>query len=107
MNSFSKASNILKKNNQEHLLSFYDELDDNQKKYLINQICSLDFKQILKLYENSKNTNDISYDVIEPLAYIDKSELSLDNTEKCIAIGEKIIKNNELAVVTLAGGQRN
>ena len=37
------AKEILKKYNQEHLLCFYDELNEEQKECLINQICSKDY----------------------------------------------------------------
>ena len=36
--NYEKAKKILEEYHQEHLLLFYDELDDKQKEYLINQI---------------------------------------------------------------------
>ena len=49
----NEAIEKLKKYNQEHLLMFYDELDDSQKQKLLNQILSIDFNEILTLYKNS------------------------------------------------------
>ena len=49
----NKAKEILKKYNQEHLLQFYDELSEEQKNILINQILNMNFEQILNLYNNS------------------------------------------------------
>ena len=38
---------ILKKYNQEHLLYFYDELTQDEKEKLLNQILTIDFEKIL------------------------------------------------------------
>ena len=46
---------ILKKYNQEHLLYFYDELSEEEKNKLINQILTIDFDKILNIYKNKKN----------------------------------------------------
>mgnify|MGYP000333825861 CR=1 FL=1 len=45
-----KAKKILKKYNQEHLLHFYDELSEEEKNKLINQILSINFKKILTIF---------------------------------------------------------
>ena len=50
MDNFLKAKEILKEYNQEHLLSFYDELYDEQKKFLVIKILRIYFKQIFDLY---------------------------------------------------------
>ena len=42
----------LKKYNQEHVLNFYDELTDSEKQMLINQIRSIDFEKMQRLYIN-------------------------------------------------------
>ena len=105
MDNFLKAKEILKEYNQEHLLSFYDELDDEQKEFLVNQILRIDFKQILDLYEASKTDEVIPCNLIEPLHYFDKARLSHDEKNLYLALGETYIKENSLAVVTMAGGQ--
>ena len=48
------AKKTLTKYKQEHLLAFYDELNNQEKELLIHQICQIDFEQILNLYEFSK-----------------------------------------------------
>ena len=45
---YIKAKEILKKYNQEHILNFYEELDDEQKEKLINQILDIDFEKLSK-----------------------------------------------------------
>ena len=76
MDSFQKAKDILKKYNQEHLLCFYDELNSEEQKALINQINTINFEQIFNLYEASKTDEEIPYSSISPLNYIDKSRLN-------------------------------
>lgn len=100
-----KAKDILKKYNQEHLLNFYDELNDDEKTLLIKQICNIDFDKIFNLYEASKIDEVIPTKLIEPLPYIDKSKLSEDEINFYNQIGGNFITENKFAVVTMAGGQ--
>jgi len=105
MDNYAKAKDLLKTYNQEHLLRFYDELNNKEKEFLINQICNINFKQIFDLYEASKIDEVIPTNLIQPLPYFDKSKLSASDITFFKNIGENIIKNNKYAVVTMAGGQ--
>ena len=105
MNKLQKAKEILKEYNQEHLLMFYDELNNEERELLLNQICDIDFKQVFDLYEASKTDEQISCSEIEPLPYIDKNELNKVDIINYSDIGEAYIRNGQFAVVTLAGGQ--
>lgn len=100
-----KAINILKKYNQEHLLQFYDELTESQKQDLIHQILSIDFDEVLNLYEEAKFNVLDSTEEIEPLRYIDKKQLSEKEIDFYSNIGINAIQSGELAIITLAGGQ--
>ena len=102
---YNLAKEILSKYNQEHLLMFYDELDDNQKEKLLNQILSIDFDEILTLYKNSYIEEDLSDVNISPIDYTVKEDIDKMHLVYYTSIGEKIIKSNEFAVVTMAGGQ--
>lgn len=99
------AKEILKKYNQEHLLHFYNEISEEEKNKLINQILSIDFEQIINLYLNSKKVDDLSNVKISPLPHIEKNKLTEKDVDYYIQIGETIIRNNQIAVVTMAGGQ--
>lgn len=103
--NLSTAKEILKKYNQEHLLYFYDELSENEKNILINQILNIDFEKIISLYLNSKKINKSSNIEISPLPHIEKDKLTNTELDYYIKIGEAVIKNNQVAVVTMAGGQ--
>lgn len=101
----TKAKELLIKYNQEHLLKFFDELSEAKKKSLINQIFNIDFAKIHNLYVNSQQNVDLSNDVITPLPYFIKNDFSIEQIKNFENLGIESIKNNEFAVVTLAGGQ--
>ena len=100
-----KAKEILKEYNQEHLLFFYDELPNEQKEILLNQILNTRFNQILTLYKNSFIANNFDMAEVSPLPHFEKNLLSSEEVIKYTSIGENAIKSGELAVVTMAGGQ--
>ena len=104
MDKFEKCKNILKEHNQEHLLDFYDLLSDRKKTMLLNQILRIDLKEICELYKNSYIEPEKN-DVITPLPYIDRTKLTEEEIDYYYEIGLNSIKNNEFAVITLAGGQ--
>lgn len=105
LKKYERAKGILTKYGQEHLLNFYDELNKEQKELLLDQICHIDFKQILNLYEASKKDEVIPHHVIEPLEYTVKNQLTKTDIAYYEEIGKHAIMQNKCAVVTLAGGQ--
>ncbi len=104
-NKLKTAKEILKRYNQEHLLFFYNELSEEEKNKLINQILNIDFEKILNIYKNSLNFHYDTNIKITPIPHIEKDKLSTDEIDYYSKIGEAIIKSNEFAVVTMAGGQ--
>ena len=50
--NYEEAVELLKKHNQEQLLNFYNELNENQKEDLLNQISKVNFDLMQSLYEN-------------------------------------------------------
>ena len=105
LNSLKKAQKITKKYDQSHLLYFYNQLDETQKNILINQILNTDFKSLKKLYINSYIETNIDYSRISPVKYFSKESFTEEEIKKYTEIGEKIIEDEKLAVITLAGGQ--
>ena len=94
----------LRKYGQEHLLNFYNNLDENKKNKLLEQIENIDFELISSLYNKTKKGNKNEDAHIEPIDFIDKYKLNGDY-KYYEEIGEKAIKAGKLAVVTMAGGQ--
>ncbi len=99
--------NILKQNNQQHLLKYIEMADNNQKEKLINEIENIDFEQLNELYNISKRDKDkiIESCIIEHTSFVDKYKGDKQKLEEYKEKGEEIIKKGEYAVVTMAGGQ--
>ena len=98
---------LLKKNNQSHLLKYIEMASESDKKKLIGQVEKIDFEQINELYEISKKDNKKimkSY-IIEHTKFTDKYKMPEDKFEELNSLGEEIIRKGQYAVVTMAGGQ--
>lgn len=104
MNKYEQAIELLNKYNQPKLKN---ELEENKNEQLIDQILSIDFKQIELVKSEIGKEKEFSNDVIENIHYIDPSKISEDMLQHYKEIGENIISEGHYAVVTMAGGQRN
>ena len=115
---YLKVKELLKKYNQEQLLLNYDKFNNEEKEYLLDQILSIDFELINKLFssintinnkeeKNKIKNNEINKEkeIIEPISYIDKNKLNNEEKKYYEEIGIKEIKAGKLAAVTMAGGQ--
>lgn len=101
--TLDNAKQILKKYNQEHLLNNYEKLTYENKEKILEQILGIDFEEINKLYQSTKNKEAKDKDVIEPTPYIDKNLLSHEELERYKQKGVEEIKKGQLAVITMAG----
>lgn len=104
-NKLEEVKEILNKYNQEHLIQFYNELTDSQKSNLLNQILSVNFEQILYLYEKSKFDVLDATEEMEPISYMVKDNLSNSKEKSFLNLGNKALKSGKVGVITLAGGQ--
>lgn len=100
-----KAEKILKKYNQDHIINVIEKENNEIQEKLVNQILKLDIDQVMKLYQNTKKGIFFKEGKIESMPYLDKNKMSEEEKEKYSEESIKMIKNNEYAVVTLAGGQ--
>ena len=87
-NSYLEAKAKLEKYGQEHLLLFYDKLNPEDKEKLLNQILSVDFEELKKLYEQigKQEENDKK---IEPIDFVDKYKIEKNQYEEYKKIGEE------------------
>lgn len=102
---YEEVKEKLKQYKQEQLLIWYDKLIEQKREELLDQILKIDFEQINELYEQTQHKKDFKDCKIEPLPYIDKQKLSLEEKQQYEADGIKEIKAGKYAVVTMAGGQ--
>ncbi len=91
---------------QEQLLNEYNRItDEKQKQDFLDSLLTIDYNQVNKLYEKSKEKPIVQKNKIEPIEYVDKARLSKEKYEELSKLGTQKIKDGKLAVVTMAGGQ--
>ncbi|MCR5404181.1 MAG: UTP--glucose-1-phosphate uridylyltransferase [Butyrivibrio sp.] len=98
--TLEEAKSKLSKYGQEHVLKYYDELDDKEKKELLSQIDDTDF-EVLKNCRNlgkSEGRGEFS-----PLAAMQVAEIEKRKNE-FLQIGVKALKEGKVAACLLAGG---
>ena len=95
----------LKKYNQEQIIVEIEKMNKEEQEKIAKQIEEIDFDKIQKLYKLTKENHVTNNGKIEPINYIDLEKISKEEKEEAKKIGENIIKKNEFAVVTMAGGQ--
>lgn len=102
-----KYIEILKKNNQEHLLTYMEKASKEQLEVLKKQIDSIDFEELAKLYQISTQSKDKAVEglIIEHIKFTDKYGIPEEKFNSLKNIGEEIIKSGKYAAVTMAGGQ--
>jgi len=95
---YSQAVEKLKKYDQMQILKYYDELSQDQKEFLLNEIDKTDFDSIRP--EPPKDSEDL----IEPMGMVKLDEIS-KNRERYEQIGLESIRAGKCAALLLAGGQ--
>lgn len=102
---YNEALKKLEKYGQEHLLARYDELNDEKKEKIINQIKNIDFDQAIELFNITTKSIKKPDGEFSNIEYVDKSKLSQEEYNRYYDIGRKKIEEGKYAVVTMAGGQ--
>ena len=96
---------LLKTYSQEHIIELMENMKEEKKQELINQINKIDFHLIMELYQNTKKELEIKDNIIEAVPYLDKEKLNKNEKELFNELGENVIVSGQYAVVTMAGGQ--
>ncbi len=104
MNETEQITEILIKNNQTKVLKLLNNVTEEQKKQLANELLKVDFKQVNRLYINKDKKNK-KEDIIEPIKFVDKNKLNSKQKSELEKLGEKVLRQNQYAVITMAGGQ--
>ena len=105
MTELENIKTKLKKHNQDKIIIEVEKMDNQYQEKIIKQINAIDFEEVEKLYNLTKQDLVVKNGNIEPINYIDLEKISKEEKENSKKIGEKIIKDNQYAVVTMAGGQ--
>lgn len=99
--TYEQALECVKAHGQEHLLKYYDELDDAQKVSLLKQISEIDYSLLDKI----GHKDDAVDDVIEELPGAMKLDEIAARKDELERAGAYAIRNYEVGCVLLAGGQ--
>lgn len=102
---YEKAINILKMNNQEHIIDYLENSNEERKCLLIEQILNINFEEINKILDRINSRKEQKKLDITPLNVLDVNNINEEKKEELSRIGEEIINKNKVAAVTLAGGQ--
>ena len=103
--NYNEALRILEQNHQDKVIKILNKAGEKDKERLVNDVLKIDFEQIDKLYKKATKKPEILEKKLEHLKYVDKYKISEDEKNNYSYLGENIIKNNQYAVVTMAGGQ--
>lgn len=85
--------------NQEFLNAVMKNFSNEERENILQELKKVDFMQCMQ-YINSKK---VTSEEIQPIDFIEAKKI--ENIKKYLNIGIKTLKNNEYAVVILAGGQ--
>lgn len=92
---------IVMKYKQEHLNEYYEKLDDRQKISFLHQLKEFNWSYLELLHEDKRVMKRGEFSPIKALTV---DEINRNNNEY-IEIGMKAVKDGEIGVVLLAGGQ--
>ena len=100
----------LNQHNQEHLLAFYSQLNDQQKQSLLDEVDNLDFAEIPKWiakYVKGNNSAEMPSDLAPPQSYPTKptSQKQCEKYDHVRKLGAKLISGGKVAAFVVAGGQ--
>lgn len=104
LNKVEQAKKLLEEKKQFSVLKILENLKEDKKEQLAREILKVDFELIDRLYK-SKDVRNKKNDKIEPIKYIDKNKLNSKQRQEIGKLGEKVLRQNQYAVVTMAGGQ--
>ncbi len=99
--TYEQAFELLKKHSQTHLLSFYGDLNDREKRSLLDQIASIDFSLLSLKKDDREEKAKHSFLPLDALR-LDEIEQRRDEFEKA---GMDALREDKVAAVLLAGGQ--
>ncbi len=93
----------LRRHGQEHVLAFWDRLDDAQRRELVGQLQALDFEQLGRLYAQRHEAHAApASERIEPVPCVPFG--AADDPQRR-RLGEELLRRGAVAALVVAGGQ--
>ncbi|MFH1905103.1 MAG: UDPGP type 1 family protein [bacterium] len=107
--NIDKIKNKLQNYNQKHVLRWWNQLDDTQRKGLLRDIESIDFELMKKLVNQYMERKEISIlfdDIKSPeIIKIPRTEHEILHQREARKIGEQCVRDGKVACFVVAGGQ--
>lgn len=105
--SEAKARQRLAEYDQEHVLRFWDTLDETGKKALLAQIDTVDFTLMDRLINQwvRKKPTPESFEHISPVPVIPKADLNRHDARDAWDAGEEALRRGRVGLFLVAGGQ--
>ncbi len=94
-----EAEDILRMHHQEHVMEWFDDLSEEQKKALLRQIGEIDWRDIALAKQHEK----LPVGELAPLEAVDVDEIA-SRKEEFDAAGIQAIRQGKVAALLLAGG---
>ncbi|MCR4675065.1 MAG: UDPGP type 1 family protein [Lachnospiraceae bacterium] len=94
-----EALQILKEHKQDHVLKYYDTLNEKEQKELLSQIKDVDWEVV----ETTKSEENQNRGEITPLGAVEIKEIE-ERKEEFIEEGLKSIREGKVGAILLAGG---
>ena len=100
---------LLEQNRQQHILRHYHGLSPEKKKSFLRNLQGLDLKLIFDLHKKFSAEGAIGRPFQEicpaPIVNIPRDPAEIAAREEARQLGEKLIRENQLAILIVAGGQ--
>jgi len=103
-NNILQAKHMLHTYKQEHVIEYLDALKGSEKAKLLEQILSIDFEQLVRVPSNSK-LEEMNQETIEPIEHYNLNQFTEIQREMYTQKGWDILRNGEVGVIVVAGGQ--
>jgi UDP-N-acetylglucosamine/UDP-N-acetylgalactosamine diphosphorylase len=101
--------NLFQKYHQQHILNHYHGLSPEKKKNFLREMQGLDLKLAFNLYKKFSKKGDIGHPFQDigpaPIINIPSTPADIAAREQARQLGERLIRENQVAVLIVAGGQ--
>ena len=91
-------------NNQEHIFLFWEELSDDEKKHLLDQVADINFTLLKELFSEKHGDSQVDFGPA-PYIALPTTDEEMATYEEAKKIGEEYIKQGKVAAFLVADGQ--
>ena len=105
---YQAVKELLSNHNQDHLLSFYGDLDEAQRERLLTEIEAQDWATLSELASSFGKAETLPpEEAIEPAPYyaLEPDPDQRGTYARALSLGEDLIRQGKIAAFTVAGGQ--